>query len=63
MSAYNVIILMNHEHQIKCGKMIDRCAHGQFVSTIPALAWTDLNISLGTCTYKCPLDRDTQVTL
>jgi hypothetical protein len=39
---------MSHEHQIRCGKIIGRGDHGPFVGTIPAFAWTDLNISLGT---------------
>jgi hypothetical protein len=38
MSDDNVIILMNHEHQIKCGKMIGRRDHGPFVGTILARA-------------------------
>jgi len=47
---------MNHEHQIICGKIIGRGDQGPFVGTIPAFAWRNLNISLSTCPYKCPLE-------
>jgi hypothetical protein len=56
MFDYNVTLLMSHENQIICGKIIGRGDHGPFVGTITATAWRNLNVSLGTCPYNCSLE-------
>jgi hypothetical protein len=40
MFDYNVALLMSHQHQIICGKIIGRGDHGSFVGTIPAFLGT-----------------------